>query len=64
MNKKVGYLDSLIMVATPLGGSFIIELVYRDCKVLVKGWIMVADLIPLPLKEFNAILGMDWMIAH
>ena len=64
MNKKVGYLDGSIIVATPLGGSFIIELVYRACKVLVEGQIMAEDLISLPLKEFDAILDMDWLIAH
>ena len=37
MNKEVGYLDSSIMVAALVGGSFIIELVYRDYKILVKG---------------------------
>ena len=64
MNKKVGYLDSSIMVTMPIGGSFITKLVYRDYKVLVKGRILVTDHIPLPLKEFVAILGMDWLIAY
>ena len=64
MNKEVDYLKGPIMVAAPLGGSLIAELVYRDCEVLVEGRILVADLIPLPLTEFDSILGMDWLAAH
>ena len=52
------------MVSAPLGGSFITELMYRDYEVLVEGRILAVDLIPLPLKKFDAILSMDWLTAH
>ena len=64
MNKEVGYLDSSIMVAMPVGRSFIAEMVCRDYKILVEGQILAADLIPLLLEEFDAILGMDWLTTH
>ena len=64
MNKEVDYLKGSIMVAAPLGGSFVAELVYRDCEVLVEGRILAANLIPLSLKEFDATLGIDWLTAH
>ena len=38
--------------------------VYRDCAILVHGHEMPADLVLLPLQEFDVILGMDWLSCH
>ena len=43
----------------PVGGYFIADLVFRDCDVIIEDQNLQADLIPLELKEFDAILGMD-----
>ena len=37
---------------------------YRDCVVKLKDCELLADLVPLPLQEFDAILGMDWLSRH
>ena len=37
---------------------------YRNYDILVEGQVLAADLIPLNLKEFDAILGMDWLSIH
>ena len=50
-----------MIIATPVGRSFIAEYVYKDCEILVEGRELAADLISLSLKEFDAILGMDWL---
>ena len=52
-------MGSQLIVVTPIGRSFIADQVYRDCDIMVKGQVLVADLILIDLKEFDAILGMD-----
>ena len=60
----IDWLDSPLVVAMPVGGSFIADRVYRDCEITVEGWILAANLIPIELREFDAILGMDWLTMH
>ena len=45
-------------------GSFIVDRVYRDCEIIVEGRILATNLIPIELREFDAILGMDWLTIH
>ena len=37
---------------------------YRDCKIVIEDKILTADLIPIELKEFDAILIMDWLSMY
>ena len=53
-----------MIIATPVGGPFEVEYVYKNYEILVEGRVLISDLIPLPLKEFDAILGMDWLSLH
>ena len=64
INRIVDWLDSQLVVAMPVGGSFIANWVFRICDITVKGQVMAANLIPIELKEFDAILGMDWLSMH
>ena len=59
INKEADWLDSQMIITTPVGGPFIAEYVYKDCEILVESRVLAANLIPLPLKKFDAILGMD-----
>ncbi|GAV88988.1 RVP_2 domain-containing protein [Cephalotus follicularis] len=51
-------------VSTPTGGSMCTDSVYRDCEISMAGVTVYADLIVLPIHDFDVILGMDWLSAH
>ncbi|XP_043813702.1 uncharacterized protein LOC122723867 [Manihot esculenta] len=53
-----------IIVTNPLGHSVIVSKVYRDCPISIHGHIFHGDLIELPFREFDVILGMDWLSRH
>ena len=46
-------------VTSPLGNSFNVNMVYRNCPIVIQDREFSADLIALPLREFDFILGMD-----
>ena len=64
INRVVDWLDSQLVVVMPVGGSFIADQVYKNYDIIVEGWVRAAYLIPIDLKEFDAILGMDWLSMH
>ena len=64
IDRMIDWLDSLLIVAMPAGGSFIADHMYRDYDIIVEGQILAANLIPIELIEFDAILGMDWLSLH
>ncbi|XP_016719625.1 uncharacterized protein [Gossypium hirsutum] len=53
-----------IQVTNPLGRSVIVNLVYRNCSLKVKGCEFPADLMLLPFWEFDVIPGTDWLPLH
>ena len=38
--------------------------VYRDCSIKIQEYEFLGDLIELSFKEFDVILGMDWLSRH
>ena len=38
--------------------------VYRDCPSKIREYEFLGDLIELSFKEFDVILGMDWLSRH
>ena len=53
-----------ILVMNPLGHSVIVNRVYRDCPNQIRGYKFPRDLIELSFKEFDVILGMNWLSRH
>ena len=53
-----------ILVTNPLEHSVIVNKVYRDCPIRIREYDFPGDLIELSFKEFNVILGMDWLSRH
>ena len=53
-----------ILVTNPLGHSVIVNKVYRDCPIKIREYEFLGDLIELSLREFDVILGMDWLSRH
>ena len=51
-------------VTSPLGHSVSVNRVYRNCPIVIQVREFLADLITLPLQEFDLILGMDWLSKH
>ena len=53
-----------ILVANPIGHSVIMSGVYRDSPIRIREYEFLGDLIELSFKEFNVMLGMDWLFCH
>ena len=53
-----------ILVTNPLGHSIIVNKVYRDCPIRIREYEFLEDLIGLSFREFDVILGMDWLSLH
>jgi hypothetical protein len=53
-----------VEVSNPLGQSVHVNTVYRNCPLTVGGLEFPADLLKMPFREFDVILGMDWLHRH
>ena len=51
-------------VTSPLGHSVSVNSVYRNCPIIIQAREFLADLITLSFREFDLILGMDWLTKH
>ncbi|VFQ68243.1 unnamed protein product [Cuscuta campestris] len=57
-------LDNPVIVSNSLGHGLRLTHVYHDCPLVVQGKTFPASLIDLPHREFDVILGMDWLTAN
>ncbi|VFQ77693.1 unnamed protein product [Cuscuta campestris] len=57
-------LENPVIVSNPLGHSLCLKYIYPDCPLVVQGKSFPANLIELPHREFDVILGMDWLTAN
>ena len=53
-----------ILVTNLLEHSVIVNRVYRDCPIRIREYKFLGDLIELSFREFDVILGMDWLSQH
>ncbi|GAU30442.1 hypothetical protein TSUD_392550 [Trifolium subterraneum] len=53
-----------MIVAVATGGKVVSKRVCQNCPVSVAGKIYHVDLICLPLKDMDIVLGMDWLSAN
>ena len=51
-------------VTSPLGHSISVNSVYKKCPIIIQAREFLANLIALPFREFDLILGMDWLSKH
>ena len=49
---------------TPLGERIVKTSVFRGCEVMIEGFVLKANLIPLEMTYFDVILDMDWLSYH
>ncbi|GAV91751.1 zf-CCHC domain-containing protein/RVP_2 domain-containing protein [Cephalotus follicularis] len=57
-------MSNILDVSTPTGTSMYTDSVYRGYEMSMAGISLYADLIVLPIRDFDVILGMDWLSAH
>ena len=51
-------------VTSPLGKSVNVNRVYKNCPIVIHDREFSTDLTALPFREFDLILGMDWLSKH
>ena len=51
-------------VSLPAGDPLIADRVVRDSRVLIEGQEFPADLVALDMRDFDVVLGMDWLSRH
>ncbi|XP_074351441.1 uncharacterized protein LOC141690549 [Apium graveolens] len=55
---------SYFSVDTPIGVTMFMNTHYLDCVVRVDDRELLLDLLPIPMRDFDIILGMDWLERH
>ncbi|KAL0405886.1 UNVERIFIED_CONTAM: hypothetical protein Slati_3902500 [Sesamum latifolium] len=60
-NSPLGY---KLMVYLPVGGSMVVNSVRKGSLVRIGDVNLSVDLVVMDLKEFDVILGMDWLAQH
>ncbi|KAL5760844.1 hypothetical protein ACOSQ2_019682 [Xanthoceras sorbifolium] len=63
-NLQMSRTEHDILVTNPLGHSVVVNKVYRDCPIMIQGCEFPGNLIELSFREFDVILGMDWLSRH
>ncbi|KAL0283069.1 UNVERIFIED_CONTAM: Retrovirus-related Pol polyprotein from transposon [Sesamum radiatum] len=53
-----------LCVSMPAGGVILVNTVVRSCPIVVEGVTLYADLVVINLREFDVILGMDWLARN
>ncbi|XP_028055822.1 uncharacterized protein LOC114259985 [Camellia sinensis] len=57
-------LETILCVASPLGGNIRVRLICRGCELEVSGLHLSCNLRVMNMSDFDIILGMDWLFAH
>ena len=57
-------LEGLMRVSLPVGDLLLVDRVVRDSRVLIEGQEFPADLVALNMRDFDVVLGMDWLSRH
>ncbi|TXG51790.1 hypothetical protein EZV62_024314 [Acer yangbiense] len=63
-NKPTEPLDLCMTIGTPMGDSMLVKQVFKSCLISVGGRDFLVDLLPLKMRDFDIILGMDWLAAN
>ena len=54
-------LDNPMIVSTLVGETLRIDTIYPNCVVMVQGYELLINLLPLEMHDFDVILRMDWL---
>ena len=61
---KTQPLEGHMRVSLPVGDPLFSDRVVRDSKVLIGGQEFPADLVALDMRDFDVVLGIDWLSRH
>ena len=61
---KIQPLEGLMRVSLPAGDPLFSDRVIRDRRILIGGQEFQADLVALDMRNFDVVLGMDWLSRH
>ena len=61
---KTQPLEGRMRVSLPVGDRLFSDRVVRDSRVLIGGQEFQADLVALDMRDFDVVLGMDWLPRH
>ncbi|XP_012846654.1 PREDICTED: uncharacterized protein LOC105966612 [Erythranthe guttata] len=53
--------DALFSILIPSGDELKSNFIIKDCPIQIRNQTLASDLIILPIKHFEIILGMDWL---
>ncbi|KAJ1693767.1 hypothetical protein LUZ63_010465 [Rhynchospora breviuscula] len=56
--------DRVMSVQTPLGKTVLVDQICRNLKVQIAGRNLTADLVVLDMRDFDVLLGLDWLTTH
>ena len=57
-------LEGRMRVSLPVGDPLFSDRVFRDSRVLIGRQEFPADLVTLDMRDFDVVLGMDWLFHH
>src|ERR1051325_8353653 len=52
------------VITTPVGGELVTRFIIKDCEVHIEDSVLIIDMIPLDMQDFDIILGMDFMSKY
>ena len=61
---KTQALEGRMRVSLPAGDPLFSDRVVRDSRVLIGGQEFPVDLVALDMRDFDVVLGMDWLSRH
>ena len=64
LNKGKMIMENPLAISTPLGEIVEVNYMYRSCEIMIVDSRLYADLIELPILEFDVILRMEWLSAN
>ena len=61
---EISELDYVLTLGTPMGGVADVSSVCKSCRIVINDRKLLADLIVLPMRQYDVILGMDWLSKY
>ncbi len=53
-----------VLVTSPLGQEVRVNRLYRDCPLVIQEHVFQSDLMEMLFRDYDIILGMDWLARH
>ncbi|XP_075112029.1 uncharacterized protein LOC142182051 [Nicotiana tabacum] len=57
-------LDFDVLVTSPLSHQAVVNRIYRDCPFMIQNLVFPVDLLEMPFRDYDVIVGIDWLHRH